>query len=227
MISLTVENYLKAIFQLADGEPQQSVTTGRIAEALAVAPGTVTSMLKTLAEGNLATYKPYEGVELTPAGRALALRVIRRHRLIELFLVQTLHLTWDEVHEEAENMEHAVSDWLVDRIEAHLGHPRFDPHGDPIPKADGSMAPAETMPLSQLQPGQQFRVVRVLDQSPEFLRDLSDSGISIGVAGAVSASHADGGQTLQLAGTDHRIDEHMAANLGVDPLGDLHSVCGQ
>ena len=109
MISLTVENYLKAIFQLADGE-QAQVSTGRIATALNVAPGTVTSMLKTLAEGKLATYKPYEGVELTPAGRALALRVIRRHRLIELFLVQTLNLTWDEVHEEAEDMEHAVSE---------------------------------------------------------------------------------------------------------------------
>ncbi len=144
--------------------------------------------------------------------------MIRRHRLIELFLVQTLDLSWDEVHEEAENMEHAVSDWLVDRIETHLGHPRFDPHGDPIPTADGSMARANTRPLSDVAPGGEFRVVRVLDQSPDFLRELSDSGISIGVAGAVAESHDDGGQTVTLAGTRHRIDRRTAANVCVDPV---------
>ncbi len=217
MISLTVENYLKAIFQLADGE-QAQVSTGRIATALNVAPGTVTSMLKTLAEGKLATYKPYEGVELTPAGRALALRVIRRHRLIELFLVQTLNLTWDEVHEEAEDMEHAVSDWLVDRIEEHLGHPRFDPHGDPIPTADGAINSAETRSLAEVPSGQQFRVVRVLDQSPTFLRELSDSGIAIGVSGTIAARHADGGRTVTLDGTDFRIEPHVAACLCVDAV---------
>src|SRR5262245_22968912 len=95
-------------------------------------------MLKTLSEGKLVTYAPYEGVRLTPSGMALALRVVRRHRLIELFLVKTLSLTWDEVHEEAEHMEHAVSDWLVDPIDAYLGHPLVDPHGDPIPRPDGS-----------------------------------------------------------------------------------------
>lgn len=216
--SLTVENYLKAIFQLADGSGNQTVSTGQIADALSVSPGTVTSMLKTLAEGSLASYKPYEGVELTPAGRALALRVIRRHRLIELFLVRTLDLTWDEVHEEAEHMEHAVSDWLVDRIEAHLGHPKFDPHGDPIPAADGEMAEGETLPLADLPAGQQFRVVRVLDQSPEFLRALSDSGIGIGVAGSVAIAHADGGQTLQLGDVEQRIDGRIAASVCVDVL---------
>ena len=111
-----------------------------MAEALGVSPGTVTSMLKTLSESGLAEYVPYEGARLTEAGRTLALRVVRRHRLIELFLVRTLELTWDEVHAEAENMEHAVSDLLVDRIDAYLGYPETDPHGDPIPKADGTVA---------------------------------------------------------------------------------------
>ena len=220
MVSLTVENYLKAIYQLSDAGRQRSVATGRIAELLGVAPGTVTSMLKTLADSNLASYKPYEGAELTPAGRKLALRVIRRHRLIELFLSKTLDLSWDEVHEEAENMEHAVSDWLVDRIEAYLGHPRFDPHGDPIPSADGAMARAEAMPLTDVPVGHQFRVVRVLDQSPEFLRELSDSGIAIGVAGVVAEQHVDGSQTVTLDGQQQRLAGRMAASIGVDPVSD-------
>ncbi|MGI9457061.1 MAG: metal-dependent transcriptional regulator [Aeoliella sp.] len=216
MASLTVENYLKAIYQLSERDVADCVATGRIAEALSVLPGTVTSMLKTLADARLVTYKPYEGVELTAAGRALALRVIRRHRLIELFLVQTLDLSWDEVHEEAEHMEHAVSDWLVDRMEEHLGHPKFDPHGDPIPAADGSIAKAQTMPLADCRAGQNFRVVRVLDQSPEFLREMSETGIAIGVSGLVSETHADGGQTLNLGGTAVHIDARGAESLSVD-----------
>lgn len=216
MASLTVENYLKAIFQLADNQQPGTVTTGQIAEALAVSPGTVTSMMKTLAESSLASYRPYEGVELTSAGRALALRVIRRHRLIELFLVKTLELTWDEVHEEAEHMEHAVSDWLVDRMAQHLGNPKFDPHGDPIPTADGAIASALTITLADLAVGQSFRVVRVLDQSPEFLRELSERGITLGVGGKISQTHDDGSQTLELSGSTRRIDQRMAESVCVE-----------
>ena len=144
MASLTVENYLKAIYQICLARDRKTAATGEVAQTLEVAPGTVTSMLKTLAESGLANYMPYEGVSLTPAGAALALRVLRRHRLIELFLVKTLELTWDEVHEEAENMEHAVSDLLIDRIDAYLGHPKVDPHGDPIPTADGARSTRST-----------------------------------------------------------------------------------
>ncbi len=220
MPSLTVENYLKAIYQLSEGDGAGCVATGQIADVLDVLPGTVTSMLKTLAEGQLASYTPYEGAELTNTGRALALRVIRRHRLIELFLVQTLDLAWDEVHDEAEHMEHAVSDWLVDRMEKHLGHPKFDPHGDPIPSADGSISLAKAIPLADCLEGQDFQVVRVLDQSPEFLRELSKAGISLGVAGDVAQRHDDdGGRTLNLGTTKRRIDAHMAKNLGVHATG--------
>ena len=180
MPSLTVENYVKTIYLLAQQASAAEVATGQIAAALGVLPGTVTSMLKTLDESNLATYTPYEGVRLTTAGRALALRVLRRHRLIEQFLSQTLNLSWDEVHEEAEHMEHAVSDALVDRIDVFLGHPTTDPHGDPIPQADGSMAAAADRPLSECTAGQQFRLARVIDQSPEFLRYLSQAGLEIG-----------------------------------------------
>src|SRR5262245_30358930 len=120
MPSLTVENYLKAILQLTIAHQAESVTTGQVAAAVRVSPGTVTCMLQRLAVSGLATYQPYEGVKLTTAGRTLALRMLRRHRLIELFLVKTLDLTWDQVHAEAENMEHAVSDMLIDRIDGYL-----------------------------------------------------------------------------------------------------------
>src|SRR5690606_40645665 len=107
--------------------------------------------------------RPYEGVQLTSAGKGLALRVIRRHRLIEHFLAHTLDLPWDEVHEEAEHMEHAVSDRLVDRIDQFLGYPKFDPHGDPIPTADGSIVERGAVSLAECDAGRQFRVVRVLE----------------------------------------------------------------
>ena len=129
-------------------------------------------MLKTLSEANLATYTPYEGARLTDSGQRLAMKVIRRHRLLERFLAETLTMSWDEVHEEAEHMEHAASERLIDRIDAYLGYPAVDPHGDPIPRADGSLAETEGVPLARCQPGQHFRVVRVMDQDPAFLRYL-------------------------------------------------------
>jgi len=129
--SLTVENYVKSICQITSAQEGRPATTGQIAAALGVSPGTVTSMLKTLDTARLATHRPYEGVSLTRAGRALALRMIRRHRLIELFLMRTLGMSWDAVHDEAEHMEHAMSDLLIDRIDEFLGHPDVDPHGAP------------------------------------------------------------------------------------------------
>ena len=189
MPSLTVENYVKTIYQITTAQTGGSATTGQIAAALGVAPGTVTSMLKTLDAARLATHRPYEGVALTRAGKVLALRMIRRHRLIELFLLRTLDMTWDEVHDEAEHMEHAVSDLLIDRIDAFLGRPEVDPHGDPIPRADArSLAPAEdgaTRSLSACGAGTTFRLARVLDQSSEFLRYLTQCGLALGTVGAV------------------------------------------
>jgi DtxR family Mn-dependent transcriptional regulator len=185
LASLTIENYVKAIYQLSTEAAGEMASTGALAEALSVSPSTVTSMLKTLSESGLAEYVPYGGAKLTEAGRSLALRVLRRHRLIELFLVQTLNLTWDEVHAEAENMEHAVSDLLVDRIDAFLGYPERDPHGDPIPKADGTIVAQESAPLPEIGSGERFRIVRVSDQSPEFLRYLTDAGLEIGACGSV------------------------------------------
>lgn len=180
MASLTIENYVKTIYQLSASNGHTPALTGRVAAALGVSPGTVTSMLKTLSDSGLAVYTPYEGVRLTDAGQMLALRVVRRHRLIELFLAQTLQLAWDEVHDEAENMEHAVSDLLVDRMDAFLGYPRVDPHGDPIPRADGSLPGPDGMPLADWPVHTPFQLIRVLDQSPSFLRYLKEIRLPLG-----------------------------------------------
>ncbi len=193
MASLTVENYLKTIYHICNRNDGGAAATGVLATSLGVSPGTVTSMLKTLGESGLATYTPYEGVRLTQQGTTLALRITRRHRLIELFLVKTLNMSWDEVHEEAEHMEHAVSDLLVDRIDTFLGHPKTDPHGDPIPRADGSIDEDASRRLAECGPGEKFRLVRVIDQSPDFLRFLADSKLTIGAQGEVSSNRPESG----------------------------------
>jgi len=201
MPSLTVENYLKAILQLSLATGADLVTTGQLASSLGVSPGTVTSMLKTLAEGGLVQYRPYEGVSLSPAGHKLALRMVRRHRLLETFLVRTLSLTWDEVHEEAENLEHAVSDVLVDRIDDFLGHPTVDPHGDPIPAANGLMRrqPQEGLPVTAWSSGDSVRIIRVIDQSSEFLRYLADQGCQLDCIAIIELNSREAGiVTLRL-----------------------------
>ncbi len=205
MPSLTVENYLKAILQTGIRTQKKWVGTGQLASALGVSPGTVTSMLKALAESGLVDYRPYQGATLTASGQTLAVRMLRRHRLIELFLVETLHLHWDEVHAEAENMEHAVSDALIDRIDHFLGHPEFDPHGDPIPAADGTMPGHDdaSMLLTECGDGMNFAVVRVLKQRPEFLRYLADEGLQIGAQGTVRENNAQAGLiTIEVTGRE-------------------------
>ncbi|MBV8382030.1 MAG: metal-dependent transcriptional regulator [Planctomycetaceae bacterium] len=194
MPSLTVENYVKAIALIsARDHGGDAVATGELAHALNVSPGTVTGMLKALSEASLATYTPYEGARLTPSGQGLAMKIIRRHRLLELFLVRTLNMSWDEVHEEAEHMEHAASERLIDRIDAFLGHPAVDPHGDPIPRADGTLAEIQGTPLSKLRPGQRFRVVRVVDQDPAFLRYLTECGLDLHATGELAENRSEAG----------------------------------
>src|SRR5213595_2321604 len=140
--SSTVENYLKAIYQGQSTlvPDQRLVPMGQVASALGVTPGTATTMVKALAESGLAEYEPYSGVRLTAAGEKLAGLVLRRHRLVEAFLVQVMGMSWAEVHEDAEQLEHVVSDRLIERIDEMLGHPTHDPHGDPIPNTDGTIA---------------------------------------------------------------------------------------
>jgi DtxR family Mn-dependent transcriptional regulator len=190
-------------------------------------------MLKTLSEASLATYTPYEGARLTPAGDRLALAVLRRHRLIELFLAQTLEMAWDEVHEEAEHLEHAISDRLAERIDAYLGHPDVDPHGDPIPRADGSLPEPGGVPLTNLDQGSSFRLVRVVDQDPVFLRYLTESGLDLGTRGVVSVHRAEAGAlVLQIDGRLVALGRDAAAKVLVqaesrpDPSGSEHVVVG-
>lgn len=222
MPSLTVENYVKAIYQIEVKSPSDPVATGQLATAMNVSPGTVTSMLKTLSDSGLTTYTPYEGVRLTETGRALALRVLRRHRLIELFLVRTLELTWDEVHEEAEHMEHAVSDLLVDRIDAYLDYPKVDPHGDPIPRSDGTLSTDlhAGQALAKCSSGYNFRLSRVIDQSPEFLRYLTETGLTLGTAGRVIANRDEAGiVTVVVDGNETTLAREAAEKLIVQEHG--------
>src|SRR6188472_36668 len=139
--SSTVENYLKAIYLGQSGLPREErlVPMGHVAAALGVTPGTATTMIKALAESGLAEYEPYSGVRLTSAGERIAALVLRRHRLVELFLVQVLGMRWDEVHDDAEQLEHVVSERLIERIDEMLGRPTHDPHGDPIPTPEGTL----------------------------------------------------------------------------------------
>ena len=180
MPTSTVEDYLKAI--LVEEQrlpPDRLVTMGQIGVALDVAPGTVTAMVKTLEKGGLLTYEPYSGVRLTHGGRQMALDVLRRHRLIELFLVETLGLDWSEVHDEAERLEHAMSDKLIDRIDALLGFPSVDPHGDPIPDTRGKLPKTDLVNLSECRPGA-ARIARVSDQDEAFLRFVEKNGLKPG-----------------------------------------------
>jgi DtxR family Mn-dependent transcriptional regulator len=181
MPTSTVEDYLKQILLEEQRTGVETrVPTGRIAQQLAVTPGSATAMVQTLAVGGLVDYEAYGGVRLTDDGRRLALHVLRRHRLVELFLVEVMGYDWSEVHPEAERLEHAVSERLVERIDEMLGRPAFDPHGDPIPTAAGELVPAELELLSSLPEGSRARVARVGDQDAEFLRRLDSLGLTPG-----------------------------------------------
>ncbi len=177
MPTSTVEDYLKAIFHEEQRSKSDLVPTGRIAAAMAVAPGTVTAMMKALTDSGLVGYEPYAGVRLTPAGRRLAAHVLRRHRLVELFLVRVMGMDWSEVHEQAEVLEHAVSDRLIERMDEMLGHPAVDPHGDPIPTVAGSIDEAVLPSLLTCRTGQAVRIARVTDQRPGFLQLLDRHGV--------------------------------------------------
>jgi DtxR family Mn-dependent transcriptional regulator len=205
--SQTVENYLKSIYlaEAALAGDRALVPMGQLASALSVTPGTATTMVKALADSGLAHYEPYAGVRLTPAGEKLASMVLRRHRLVELFLVQVLGMSWAEVHDEAEHLEHAVSDRVIDLIDEMLGRPTVDPHGDPIPTAEGHVEESDAIDLLSCPIGIPVRVTRVIDQDPQFLHFVEASALKPGeeitvdarddVADRVSLRYADGRMT--------------------------------
>ena len=205
LASSTVENYLKAIHlgaaRLQEG--QRLLPMGQLAAALGVAPGTATTMVKTLAESGLVEYEPYTGVALTSAGEKLAVLVVRRHRLIELFLVQVLGFGWDEVHDEAEQLEHVVSDRLVDRIDEMLGRPQADPHGDPIPDAEGAFRPQNVQSLMTCPLDTLVTVTRIIDQDKAFLRFIESHDLKPGQSIRVEARDP-AADSVRLRGKDQQ-----------------------
>jgi DtxR family Mn-dependent transcriptional regulator len=181
MASITVENYLKVLYleqQRADGE---LVSMGRLASAMGVVPGTATTMVKALSDSGLVAYEPRGGVKLTRGGEQLALHVLRRHRLVELFLVKVLGLDWSEVHREADELEHAISDKVLEKIDQYLGRPSVDPHGDPIPTAKGKLADTPLQSLVDCELHHSVRIARVVDQEPSFLQFVDRCGLVPGV----------------------------------------------
>jgi DtxR family Mn-dependent transcriptional regulator len=201
--SHTVENYLKAIFQaqIALPSPGALVPMGQLASALGVVPGTATTMVKALSESGLVDYEPYAGVRLTSAGEKLAARVLRRHRLIELFLVQVMGMSWIEVHDEAEHLEHAVSDRLIERIDEMLGHPAVDPHGDPIPGPEGTVSKPQYDNLLTCPMHAPVTVRRVTAQDTEFLRFVERHDLKPGQVVQVE-DRDDAADSVRLRGTE-------------------------
>ncbi|MCW5878369.1 MAG: metal-dependent transcriptional regulator [Anaerolineales bacterium] len=201
--SQSIEDYLKAIYELTRGEKRAS--TNALAEYLSVAPASVTGMLQKLAAGQpaLVEYQKHQGVRLTEDGERAALETLRHHRLLELFLHQVLGYEWDEVHEEADRLEHFISEQFEERIAAALGNPSLDPHGDPIPRLDLSLPDSSHTPLSSLRAGQQATVVRVRDTDAELLRHLSQLGLVPQAEVEVkSYSEFDGNLSVQVAGQE-------------------------
>jgi DtxR family Mn-dependent transcriptional regulator len=192
MATSTVENYIKQIYLEHQRSGRELVSLGRLAAALSVVPGTVTTMVKALSEAKLVRYEPRNGVKLTSSGQKLALHVLRRHRLIELFLVQVLEVDWSEVHVEAEDLEHAISDKLLKRIDEFLGRPQFDPHGDPIPSATGKVSKRNLIPLSTCESSRKMRIAWLADQDTEFLRYAQSHGLTPGATVKVEARDAAG-----------------------------------
>lgn len=217
-ITPAIEDYLKAIYTLQ--QAQDEVSTSLLSEQLdGKKPGSVTGMIKRLAELKLVTYTPYQGVRLTAAGTQVALEVVRHHRLLELYLVEALGYSWDEVHDEAENLEHHISEKLEARIAAHLGHPRFDPHGDPIPTPEGALPAQEARLLADVAPGDRATIVRVSDQHAERLRYLAEIGLVPGATvEVVGAEPFDGPVSVRVRDALHPLDRRLARLIAVSPV---------
>lgn len=220
MKSIARENYLKTIFELQEVEKMPIVPVGQLAAALGLTPGTVTGMIKKLAGEGLLEYRAYAGCSLTPKGREGAVDIVRRHRILELFLVRTLGLDWAEVHEEAERLEHAVSPRVMEGLDRLLDYPALDPHGDPIPTKEGVIAQLPHRRLSECAEGESCLVARVLDESPEFLRFVGSIGLYPGTAITVRKVQAEAGviQVSRGEGAPLPLGFQPAAKLLVGPV---------
>jgi DtxR family Mn-dependent transcriptional regulator len=217
--SPAIEDYSKAIYALEQRD-REPVSTNALAERLGVTPASASGMVKRLGELGLVTHQRYRGVSLTDAGRRVALEVIRHHRLLELYLVQDLGVPWDRVHQEAEVLEHVLSDELEELIAAKLGHPTHDPHGDPIPTADLTIDEPPTDSLDSLPARARGTFVRVSDSDPEMLRYLADRGIAPGDAFEVVDRQPFGGPLFVRFGSDvHPLGGALALAMRVEVTG--------
>lgn len=218
-LTRSVEDYLKAIYQLSpEGRP---ASTSEIAHRLALSPPSVTGMVKRLSEHGLLEHVPYRGVQLTDEGRRAALRMVRRHRLIEAYLVEFLGYSWDTVHEEAERLEHAVSETMIERMATALGHPSVDPHGDPIPEADGSIHELACTPLSDIPVGETVEIHRVHESQPERLRYIASLGLRPGVyVTVVDREPFDDLVTIEVGTQRHVIGHELGHVLQCAPRGE-------
>jgi DtxR family Mn-dependent transcriptional regulator len=213
-VTHAMEDYLKAIYRLAGDGGQ--VTMQRLAEELAISGPSVTNMVKRLHELELVEYTRYRDVALTPTGEKIALRVIRNHRLLELYLTESLGYDWDQVHDEAERLEHHVSEELESRIASALGHPTHDPHGDPIPGVDGSIDTVSATVLADLEPGDIASISRVPDRDPEQLRYLGELGVVPGQTVTVlDKLPFDGPIRVLVGGDEHLFGRPLAARINV------------
>ncbi len=213
MFSDSEENYLKAIFHL-ERFSREGVSTNAIAEQMHTKASSVTDMLKKLADKKLVNYVKYQGVTLTDMGRKTAAGIIRKHRLWEVFLVEKLDFSWDEVHEIAEQLEHIESDKLVDRLDKHLNFPKFDPHGDPIPSKDGAFPVRDKVLLSELKKGDSGICVGVKDTSSSFLKFLDKNGIALGKKIVVlEREEFDGSLEIKVGNETLTISQLISSNL--------------
>jgi DtxR family Mn-dependent transcriptional regulator len=211
-----VEDYLKAIYELE--RSGAAAETNAIATLLAIAPASVSGMVRRLADQGLITHERYHGARLTQAGRRAALKTIRRHRVIESYLTTALGYSWDRVHDEAERLEHAASDELIDRMAAAIGEPSTDPHGAPIPSRDGTLEEREVVPLASLGEGEGARVERVSDDDAERLRYLGELGIVPGANVQLITREPYGGPIGLVVGDSQRsIGPELAAQILVSP----------
>src|SRR3954451_9871748 len=202
--SNAIEDYAKSIYSLQQRAAGAAVTTNALAERCGVTPASASAMVKKLAERDLAIHEPYRGVMLTPAGERLALEMLRHHRLLELYLAEHLGVPWDRVHEEAEALEHVLSEDLEARIAAKLGDPTHDPHGDPIPSVELQIDEGHTRSLADLAVGDRGTFVRVSDSEPDMLRYLTDEGIGLGAqVQLVARQPFDGPLTVRVDEAEH------------------------
>lgn len=212
-----VQDYAKAIYSLAQRN-DDAVSTSAIAERLRVSPASASAMVKRLEALGLARREPYHGVELTLAGERVALEVIRHHRLLELYLAEALGMPWDQVHAEAEVLEHAISPELSELIAEKLGNPTHDPHGDPIPTAEGEIEEGRTRALSELEPGERGVFARVSDSNPAMLRYLSERGIDRGAELQLLGREPFGGPlTVRAGDREHALGDQLAQAMRVEP----------